>query len=177
MVTPTVPSTSTIFLGEGAIFKDYQGATPVSMGATQGGSQIDIEMEWRDPDYDGKYGKTKGLKRLIRVDATLKINAMEISANLLKDFFGGFTSSTESGYTEIIPSLDIDDIEYLDDVAFVGETLAGKTVAIILENALGDGNLSMKINAKEEIVPEVQFSAHYDPSTPTTVPVKIWIYS
>jgi len=76
-------------------------------------------------------------------------------------------------YHTITESVDIASGDYLTNVAFVGERLDGKYIICIVKNALGDGNIEFAFEEKEEIVPEVQFTGHYDSSTPTTVPYEI----
>lgn len=176
VVTPSVPSSTNVMLGEGKVYYNYT-TTPVEIGATRGGSSLTIEREFKDIEFDGTYGSVKGMKRKIRVQPILKINALELSSTNLAYFYQGLTATPVSTYTQITENLEVSSTDYITDISFVGERLDGKQVAIIIKNALGDGNIELAMEAKEEVIPEVQFTGHYDSTTPTTPPYEIRLYN
>jgi len=57
-----------------------------------------------------------------------------------------------------------------NDVKWVGATKDGKAVTIIVNNALNLSNLEWKLEDKNEVVPAIEWSAHYNESTRTTPP-------
>ncbi|MED2175547.1 hypothetical protein P4V88_27010, partial [Bacillus thuringiensis] len=61
---------------------------------------------------------------------------------------------------------------YLKNVAWVGETLGGDIVEIIVYNALSDGSLELGFENESEVVPEVTFTGHRDPENIRKVPWK-----
>ena len=69
---------------------------------------------------------------------------------------------------------DIDLTDYISNVALVG-TISGKTndVICIVENALADAGLSLSTAHRDEAVPSIVFTGHYDPATPTVEPWEI----
>lgn len=66
---------------------------------------------------------------------------------------------------------DIGDTDYIDNVALVG-TISGKNddVICIVENALADMGLALSTAPRDESVPAIVFTGHYDPATPTIEP-------
>lgn len=175
VVTPEVPATTDIWLGEGKIYTNYGEASAAVLGATRGGSKFSVDREIRDITFDGAFGPVSGLRRKTRIVPSLTVKMLELNYTNLPQCFGGMTSSDEGSYHKIIEDSDITSGDYLTNVAFVGQTLAGKYVIIIVKNALGDGKIDLALDAKDEIVSESTFTGHYDASTPTTVPYEIRI--
>jgi hypothetical protein len=56
---------------------------------------------------------------------------------------------------------DIADTDYQDKVTWTGKTKAGKPVIITLDNAINLENIEWEMKDKEEIVPEVTYTATY----------------
>ncbi len=66
---------------------------------------------------------------------------------------------------------DIEDSDYIDNVALVG-TISGKAqdVICIVKNALADTGFSLATAPRDEAVPAIVFTGHYDPADPDTEP-------
>jgi len=66
---------------------------------------------------------------------------------------------------------DIEESDYIDNVALVG-TISGKgdDVICIVKNALADAGFSFSTAPRDEAVPVVVFTGHYDPADPDTEP-------
>jgi len=66
---------------------------------------------------------------------------------------------------------DIEDSDYIDNVALVG-TISGKAqdVICIVKNALADTGFSLATAPRDEAVPSIVFTGHYDPADPDTEP-------
>jgi len=66
---------------------------------------------------------------------------------------------------------DIEDSDYIDNVALVG-TISGKgdDVICIVKNALADTGFSLSTAPRDEAVPSIVFTGHYDPADPDTEP-------
>ena len=69
---------------------------------------------------------------------------------------------------------DIADDDFISNVALVG-TISGKgdDIICIVENALADAGLSLATSPRDEAVPTIVFTGHYDPATPTIEPWEI----
>ena len=171
--TQVAPNPANILLGEGAVYYNYGLTGEVVVGATRGGGSFEVEREIKEIEYDGSYGPTKGLRRKTRSVPRLTLNFLEIKTATLTKFYGGLKSTDQTTYEEITEKEDIESGDYIDNVAFVGVTKDGKPVVILVENALGDGNIEMALQDKEEVVSEVQYTGHYDPQTPKVSPWKI----
>jgi hypothetical protein len=69
---------------------------------------------------------------------------------------------------------EIGDSDYIDNVALIG-TISGKTQAVIciVKNALADAGFSLATAPRDEAVPSIVFTGHFDPADPDTEPWEI----
>ena len=150
-----------ILLGMGVV---SVGATPI--GLTRGGSSFTIERKFRNIEADGDYGPVKGRVVLDSETAKLEVNALELftAANMTKYYPA--TSVTDGVLTSTLAIIEGD----YSDVTWTGKTKDGKAVTITVENALNLDNLEWKLEDKNEVVPKISFTAHYDEATKTTPP-------
>lgn len=163
-----------LIFGAGCIYFNYGEASEAWIGATKEGGSFEVDREIVEIEQDGAYGAIKGLKHKTKIQPMLKINAMEINTtNIVKFYAGTSVSTTNPSYDVLTELTTIASGDYLTNVAFVGETLDGEDVVVIVKNALGDGKIEWAIKDKEEIVPEVQFTGHYATDALTTVPYEI----
>lgn len=79
-------------------------------------------------------------------------------------------------YKKYVPSLDISDSDYLENITIVGQKLDGKMMKWILKDCLNDGSISLGIESMDEVVNETVFTAHYNFNTGLEVPLKIREY-
>lgn len=177
-MSATSETVKNLILDAGIVYKNYGGAGEAVLGATMGGNSFSVEREIREIEVDGVLGKVKGLRRIITENAMLTVNLKEMSTANLKLALPG---STSTNYPSATPTHDsivsvgkIADSDYLTNIALVA-TVSGSTtpVVILLSNALADGGFEIALEDKNEAVIEIQFSAHYDPATLTTVPYEI----
>ena len=82
---------------------------------------------------------------------------------------GGTTTHDEISGADVVLG------DYLSNVALVG-TISGKTEAIIcmIYNVLAADGLSLSTAPRDEAVPTIVFTGHYDPAAPTVEPWKIF---
>lgn len=165
-----------VWLGNGVFYFNFGEESEAVIGVTRDGGSFTVEKEIKPIEYDGTYGSVKGMNRKVSVVPKLSLNTIEINAENLSKFYAGMKSEAKTGYTEITESLDIADEDYLTNVAFVGQTATGKQVAIIIKNALSNGNLEMAFENKNEVAVNVEFEGCYDPSALTTIPYEMRIY-
>jgi hypothetical protein len=88
----------------------------------------------------------------------------------------GMTYTDETTYRKIKESLEITDSDYINNITVVGQKGDGYAFEWIFENCLNDGAISLALQEKNEVVSSTQFTAHYNKSTMTTVPIKIREY-
>ena len=146
------------------------------VGATKGGSSVKIEPSFYIVEPDGSSVAVKNFRRKIGEKATMEINLLELNAEILKSAIIGETGESDAEGYELIESKDaIAEGDYWDNIAFVGETLEGKNIIVILPNALCTSGLSIEGKNGEESVGKFTFECHGDASESlTTLPYKIY---
>ena len=146
------------------------------IGATKGGSSVKIEPDVYQVEPDGSTVAIKGFKRKTGEKATMEINLLELNADILKaSVMGKDGSSTVTGYGLIESKDAIEEGDYFENIAFVGETLEGKNIIVILDNALCTSGLSIEGKANTESVGKFTFECHGNANESlTTLPYHIY---
>ena len=148
------------------------------VGATKGGSSVKIEPEFYSVEPDGSTVAIKGFKRKVGEKATMEINLIELTEDIIKAAIVGASQTSDissTDYTLFTSKEDIEEGDYWENIAFVGETLDGKNIIVILPNALCTSGLSLDGKNGEESVGKYTFECHADVSTSlTTLPYKIY---
>lgn len=155
-----------IMLDTGAVFVNGSLIAPC-----EGDNTFVVEREYRDIPYNGAPGKTKGLKRIIRENATLTVHPKGLTQEMLKMALPGATENgdaIEGGGRKVIG-----DASYLGTVVLVGTMKDGTTKVITLYNALADNGLTITASEDSEAILELAFAAHYNPSDLTEPIYKI----
>ncbi|MGD8306923.1 MAG: hypothetical protein PVF17_09730 [Ignavibacteria bacterium] len=89
---------------------------------------------------------------------------------------GGASYTDETTYKEYRPNLTLNDDEYYDNIAVVGQKHDGKNFMFIFKDVLNDGAINAALQEKESVISEVVLTAHYETTKPTTCPIKIRDY-
>ncbi len=146
------------------------------VGATKGGSTVTITPEFYSVTPDGSTVAIKDFKRKVGETATMEVNMLELTAELIKAaVIGTDGTSTDTNYSLIESKDAIVEGDYWENIAFVGETLDGRNIIVILDNALCTSGLTMEGKNKEEGVGKYTFECHADASTSlTTLPYHIY---
>lgn len=146
------------------------------IGATKGGSTVKIEPEFYSVQPDGSTVAIKNFKRKIGEKATMDVNLIEINPDMIKaSVVGADGVSNIEGYSLIESKDAIEEGDYFENIAFVGETLDGKNIIVILDNALCTSGLSIEGKSGEESVGKFTFECHGDASASlTTLPYHIY---
>ena len=134
------------------------------VGATSGGSKLSIVPEITPVEVDGVYVTTKGLQVKTGETATMEVNFIELSTDLVKAAVIGQTDAINvvEGYDLLKSKGDIEEGDYWENIAFVGKTLEGKNIIVILENALCTSGLELEGKSKEAGVGAFTFQCHAD---------------
>lgn len=160
-ITENTPKNITF--GAGVIYRDlkYEGSdwTGTIIGATQGGSKVTITPEVTDIEVDGATVKVEGLGAKTGETATMEINLIEITPDILKmvTFGKENSSSTATGYTEIVSKARIEKGDYVDGIAFVGYTLDGENIIVLFDKARCGSGLELEGKNKENGVIKATF--------------------
>ena len=173
-ITENTPKT--IMLGAGTIHKGLTftagksgeagtwNFTESLICATSGGSKLSIVPEFYDVPVDGALVKVKGLTVKVGETATLEINPVELTGDILKMALIGDSaaSTTATGYTEITSRATINAGDYLSKMGYVGKTIEGKPIIIIFDNALCTSGLELEGKNKEAAIPKFTFECFAD---------------
>lgn len=146
------------------------------VGATKGGSSVKIEPTFYTVEPDGSSVAVMNFKRKIGEKATMEVNLLELNAEMLKASVIGADGESDVDGMALITSKDaIEEGDYWDNIAFVGETLDGNNIIVILPNALCTSGLSIEGKSGEESVGKFTFECHGDANESlTTLPYKIY---
>lgn len=181
-VTTNTPKN--IMFGAGTIHKNLVYAEDTGwnfdasiIGATNGGSTLSIVPEITKIEADGAVVAAKGLTVKTGETATMEINFIELTKDIITSAVVGQTGTSEdaTNYDLIESKANIEENDYLDNVAFVGKTLEGKNIIVILENALCTSGLELGTANKEGTVATVTFECHAElASDLDSLPYKIY---
>lgn len=146
------------------------------VGATKGGSSVKITPEFYSVAPDGSSVAVKNFKRKIGETAQMEVNLLELNADMLKASVVGQDGASEvEGMNLIESKADIVEGDYWENIAFVGETLDGRNIIVILPNALCTSGLSIEGKSGEESVGKFTFDCHGDANDSlTTLPYQIY---
>lgn len=157
-----------IMFGAGTIHKGlkYAGSSwnfdDTIIGATSGGSKLSIVPEITNIEVDGALVKTKGLTVKTGETATMEINFIELTKDIIKAATIGAdgTSDDASNYDVIESKANIATGDYWENIAFVGKTLEGKNIIAIMDNALCTSGFEQEGKNKEGAVGKYTFECH-----------------
>lgn len=136
------------------------------IGATSGGSKLSIVPEVTKVEVDGALVATKGLSVKTGETATLEVNFIEITKDIIKAAtIGQDGTSSDTDYDLIESKASIAVGDYWDNIAFVGKTLDGKNIIAILENAICTSGFEPEGKNKEGAVGKYTFECHAELSS------------
>ena len=179
-VTANTPKN--ILFGAGTIHKGLKYTTSAwnftesLVGATSGGSKLSIIPEITKVEVDGALVPAKGLTVKTGEAATMEINFIELTEDIIKaSTIGKAGTSEDANYSAIVSKADIEEGDYWENIAFVGKTLDGKNIIAILENALCTSGFEQEGKNKEGAVGKYTFESHAElTSDLDTLPWKIY---
>lgn len=163
----TADTPKSIAFGAGTIHKNLKYTTNAwnfdnsIIGATSGGSKMTITPEITDIEVDGAWVKVKGLAKKTGETATMEINFIELSSDIMKSAtLGADGTSADTTYNLIESKADIVTGDYFDNIAFVGMTLEGKKIIVVMDNALCTSGMEIEGKNKEAGVIALTFECH-----------------
>lgn len=166
-VTANTPKN--ILFGAGTIHKGLKYTTNAwnfdasIVGATSGGSKLSIVPEVTKVEVDGANVAVKGLSVKTGETATMEINFIELTKDIIKaGTIGTDGTPDDNTYDVIVPKSSIAEGDYWENIAFVGKTLEGKNIIAILENALCTSGFEQEGKNKEGAVGKYTFECHAD---------------
>lgn len=166
------------FLGAGAVYVNYGEDDEYRLGLTKGGNEFNDNAEFREREADGDMGAVKGAIDIVSMRPQLTIRSLRIDAQAVQMYYAGLAGGTVTdGKQSFYRTVDLSGA-YTDNIAFVGETRGGNPIVIYLDNVIGMNALNLAFAKSEETVPEIVFTATFDPATfdpatPTTYPYHV----
>ena len=145
-------------------------------GATSGGSKFEIVPDVQQVEVDGALVAVAELDVKKGENATMEVNFVELTPEIIQAaVIGQEGTSDVTGYSLITSKSQIESGDYWENIAFVGKTLTGKPIIVILENALCTSGLSIEGKNKEAGVGKYTFRCSQKISGDLTVlPYKIY---
>ena len=146
------------------------------VGATKGGSSLKITPSFYKIEPDGSTVAIKQFNKKIGEVATLEVNFLELTADLIKSATIGQDGTSADTNFDLIESKDaIAEGDYWDNIAFVGETADGENIIVILDNVLCTSGLGLDSQNNAESVGKYTFECHADANESlTTLPWHIY---
>ncbi len=121
------------------------------IGATSGGGKASIVPEVTDIEVDGALVPVKGLRIKTGEKATIDVNFVEMTPEILKMVTIGEVAVSEEyeGYTEIKSKARIEEGDYLEKFAYIGKKTNGTPIIIIFDQCICTSGLEVEGKNKE----------------------------
>lgn len=121
------------------------------IGATSGGSKVSIVPETMDIPVDGALVAVKGLRVKTGEKATLEVNFVEMTPELLAMTTIGQVNVTSDyeGYSEVVSKARIEEGDYIENFAYVGKKTDGTPIIIIFDQCICTSGLEIEGKNKE----------------------------
>ena len=124
------------------------------IGATSGGGKVSITSELVDIELDGALVKVKGLTVKQGGTASMEVNFVELSTDMLKTTtLMEEGASDAEGFAMLKDKAHITEGDYLENFGFVGMTADGtKQIVVIFDYAICTSGLKLEAKRKENSV-------------------------
>lgn len=155
-------------LGAGTIHKNLKytegsgwNTAGTCVGATSGGNKWSVVPKLYYPPIDGVSVKLKEVATQIGEEAKMEINMIEVTEDLILASTLGQTATSEDTTMSAIESAGVvNDDHFWENIAFVGKTLKGKNIIIIMENPLCSSGMENEGKNEESGVNKYTFECH-----------------
>lgn len=155
-------------LGAGTIHKNLKytegsgwNTATSCVGATSGGNKWSVVPKLYYPLIDGVGVKVKETATVIGEDAKMEINMIEMTKDMiLASTLGKEGDSEDSTLVMIESAGEVLESHFWENIAFVGKTLKGKKIIIIMENPLCSSGMENEGKNEESGVNKYTFECH-----------------
>jgi hypothetical protein len=174
--TLIAPNPTDVWRGDGAVLykdKDLVGETIV--GALDGETKFGVDIETKDINYNGAFGKTKDLIYKSKIQPKLDIKLCTLNYTSMAQVYAGLTITDEGAYHKVAINTSIVAGDYWDNLCFAGVRADGKYFKIYMTDVIGVDKIESAFKSEANVVNDVTLYACYDRATPTTVPCEIWL--
>jgi hypothetical protein len=157
----------------GIVYANFGEVGETILGPSKGGASFDVKVVYRDIEFDGMKGKSKGMQTIDEVNATLSVTLINTSIDTLALAMPYATLASsiltcESAAVGVVP-----DADYLTNVTMFAKLVSGQYKKITLYNAMNEKDFSLSAKPKSEGEVALEISAHWDPTDDTADLYKI----
>lgn len=131
-------------------------------GATNGGSTFKIEPEFIDVEADGVTVAVAQLKQKVGEKASLETNLAEVTKENLTMLAIGNTGKGNTEFDEIVSSPSIPEGAFIENLGFIGYTVTGDPIVIVMEKALCTSGLELGGENKKQATAKATFECLQD---------------
>lgn len=156
-----------IQIDHGILVKNYGLESQEFIAPVRGGTNFKVERTYRNIEFDGTKGKTKGLKTIDDENATLTAKTLNSSLETLADKLPG-SKITRDTSTNKITKIEagemgiIDEEEYIQNITMFAQKISGEYIKVTITNALDENGLDYSAVQKTEGEIELVYSAHHE---------------
>ena len=156
-----------VVIDEGLIYLDEGLAGEVLLGPCRGGGEFSATATYRDIEFDGKRGKTKGLKVTEEMNAMLKVTILDHDQQLMGKLIPFVdVAATPFAITSATPGV-VPSTKFFTNLVMYAKTIDGEYKKITLYNPLNEAPYNINAKPKSESELALEFHAHWDPITIT----------
>lgn len=153
--------------------------TPTPLGATRGGATFDLQKEERQIEVNGLRVPMIKLDRVDSMAPMISMTLLELkSITTLKYAMGQATvTETDSGYSEVVPKIDISALDYIPNIALLTRTSdedQSRPMIIVVRNAKIIENAPFEFEDPGELAVEANFRGSTTPAEPFLVPCSVY---
>lgn len=165
-----------IQIDHGILYKNYGLESQSLIAPIRGGTNFKVERTYRNIEFDGAKGKTKGLKTLDDENATLTAKTLDFSLETMADKLPG-AKITKDDKTNKITKIEsgklglIDESEYIENITMFAQKISGEYIKVTITNALDENGLDFSAVQKAEGEVELVYSAHHEYDEDKKVPL------
>jgi len=156
-----------IQIDHGILIKNYGLENQEFIAPVRGGTNFKVERTYRNIEFDGAKGKTKGLKTIDDENATLTAKTLNSSLETLADKLPG-SKITKDATTNKITKIEsgkmgiIAEEEYIQNITMFAQKISGEYIKITITNTLDESGLDYSAVQKAEGEIELVYSAHHE---------------
>lgn len=165
-----------IQIDHGILYKNYGLESQKLIAPLRGGTNFKVERTYRNIEFDGVKGKTKGLKTLDDENATLTAKTLNLALETMADKLPG-AKITRDEQTQKIAKIEsgklglIDEDEYIENITMFAQKIGGEYIKVTITNVLDENGLDFSAVQKAEGEVEMVYSAHHEYDESKKVPL------
>lgn len=165
-----------IQIDHGVLFKNYGLEGEELIGPLRGGTNFKVERTYRNIEYDGSKGETKGLTTLDDENATLTAKTINASMETFADKLPG-AKVTRDEQNKKITKIEAGDLgliaeeAYTKNITMFAQKVGGGFIKVTIRRVLDKNGLDFSAVQKAEGEIELSYKAHHKYTDETSEPI------